>query len=78
MESILKLKELLPCRKVEIEYRTHDIFGDDILHGACKWDGNVLKPIDNDIYSIEDEISSYEWNGPNNLTVWYISKWVTG
>lgn len=74
----MKLKTLLPRRKVFIEYRTHSASGDDVLSGFCVWTGEDLKPGDRDCYSIEDELTSYEWDGPDNLIVWYESKWVTG
>ena len=69
------LKELLPDRKVFIEYRTHDPLGDDVLSGFCTWTGTELVPGDHDSYYIDDEISSFEWDGPNNLIVWYSSGW---
>lgn len=74
----MKLKELLTDKEIHIEYRTnHPEFG-DIFHGACVWTGSKLEPYDGDSYSIEDEIKTYEWNSPSDLTVWYESKWITG
>ena len=78
MESLLKLKDILPNRKVYIEYRTHDPLGDDVLAGFCTWHKDELVSDDGDDYSVDDVISSYEWDGPDNLIVWYDSKWVTG
>ena len=73
----MKLKDLLGDQKVDITYRTHYL-GRDMLVGFCFWDGSELTAIDGDSYSVEDEISSYEWDTPSNLTVWYESKWIEG
>lgn len=67
----MTLKEVLPERQVYIECRTHDVYGDDVLSGFCKWTGENLVAVGKTSYSIEDTISSYEWDGPNNLIIWY-------
>lgn len=74
----MTLNDILPGRKITIEYRTHGPLGDDILCGRCKWDGKELISLDSDEYFTDDIISSYEWNGPDYLIVWYLSRWVTG
>ena len=65
------LKSILPERRVFIEYRTHDNAGDDILVGFCKWTGTEMVPIKENKYPEYGEISSYEWDGPNNLIIWF-------
>lgn len=74
----MKLKKLLPKRKITIEYRTCDPFGQDILAGVCEWDGKTLIPLDGDLYYVDDEISSYVWENNNHLIIWYLSEWITG
>lgn len=71
----IKLKDILPNREVYIEYRTHDPFGDDCLYGFCKWTGTELESLDNDNYSVNDVIESFEWDGDKNLIIWYRSVW---
>ena len=72
----VKLKDILPKREVHIEYRTFTPDGQDCLSGFCHWDGKNLQPLDGDIYSLDDVISSHEWDGEKNLVVWYQSRWI--
>ena len=74
----IALGNLLPDREIHIEYRTNLPDGRDCLAGFCHWDGKELNPVDNDIYSVDDIISAYEWDGDKNLFVWYTSRWITG
>lgn len=73
---IMLLKELLPNRQINIEYRTHTPDGTDVFTGACKWTGSELVPLDGDEYFVDDIISNYEWNSDSELTIWYESKWI--
>ena len=72
----MQLKYLLEYKPIDIEYRTYDMFGDDILAGYCKWTGTELVALDGDNYSVEDEVYKYRRNTPRDLTVWYESKWI--
>ena len=72
----MKLKDLLGDTPVDIEYRTYDPFGEDILTGACRWTGSELISVYGDNYSTEDYISKHRWNHSNSLTIWYESKWI--
>ena len=74
----MTLKDLLSSNEVHIEYRTHLPDGTDVLSGFCHWDGENLYPLDNDDYSVDDVIESYEWDNNKNLIVWYESRWITG
>ena len=74
----MKLKDILPENTVYIEYRTNGPYETDILAGFAKWENGVLIPTDYDNWSVNDEISSYEWEDKNNLTVWYESRWISG
>ena len=80
---MLHLRDLLPaCKQVSIEYRCnapkHDD-EDDMLFGACYWDGKELISEDCDNYYLSDVIEKYEWNDahwyPYDLTVWIEVKW---
>ena len=73
----MKLKDLLKNTAIDIEYRTYDPFGEDVLAGYCRWTGSELVSVDGDNYSIDDYISKHRWNSSNNLTIWYESKWIT-
>lgn len=71
----MKLKDVLPPNEIPVEYRTYGPDDEDVFSGLAYWDGETLKPVDYDDYSIEDEICDYEFlNGL--LTVWYKSGWL--
>lgn len=78
----MKLKDLLSNKSLIITYRTiHPEYG-DLYAGSCKWDGKILIPNDGDDYSVEDEITNYKYTSkqdilPDELTVWYTSRWIT-
>lgn len=74
----MKLKDLLGDIPTDIEYRTYDPSGEDMLTGVCRWTGSELISIDGDNYSVEDYISKHRWNNPNSLTIWYESSWIVG
>lgn len=71
----MKLKDILPSYHIRnIEVRTNDPDGDDMLFGFCHWTGTELISGDGDNYYLNEEISKYEFDG-TNLTYWIISKW---
>ena len=74
----IRLKDLLSDTSVNIEYRTNSPLEDedDMLFGFCAWDGVELHSIDGDNYSIEDIISSFKWESPSDLIVWFESEWI--
>ena len=72
----MKLKDILSNSPIDkIEVRTNDPFGDDMLFGFCRWTGTELVSLDGDNYSIEDEITKYEFE-EYGLTYWIESEWV--
>ena len=73
----MKLKDLLKDYPINIMYRTH-YKEKDMLAGYCFWTGTELVSLDGDDYSVDDEISGYEWNGADDLTIWYESNWIEG
>lgn len=71
----MKLKDILPSYPINnIEVRTNDPDGDDMLFGYCHWTGTELISGDGDNYYLNEEISNYEFDG-EHLTYWIISKW---
>lgn len=75
----MKLIDLVKDKteNINIEYRTY-YQGKDMLVGFCLWKDKKIIPLDEDTYSENDEITSYEWNSPYNLTIWYKSNWIEG
>ena len=83
MVNYTRLRDLLPANKnVSIEYRCNAPKcddEDDMLFGACYWDGKELISEDGDNYYLSDVIEKYEWNDPHwypyDLTIWIEVKW---
>lgn len=43
----------------------------DLFTGACRWNDNKLISLDGDDYSLDEEISKYDYNEElNQLTIW--------
>lgn len=76
-KSITKLKDILPNYPINnIEVRTNDPFGDDMLFGYCHWTGTELISGDGDYYSLDEIITKYEFNEEKHkLTYWILSEW---
>ena len=74
----MKVKDILPNYPIRnIQVRTNDPWGNDMLFGYCHWTGEVLESGDGDSYYLEEEISKYEYDAENNkLTYWIISEWI--
>lgn len=71
----MKLKDILPNHPIgQIEVRTNDPWGEDMLFGYCAWTGNELISLDGDTYSIEEEITNYMWDA-HDLVYWFRSEW---
>ena len=71
----MKLKDILPSYPINnIEVRTNDPDGDDMLFGFCHWTGTELISGDGDNYYLNEEISKYEFDG-EHFTYWIISEW---
>ena len=74
---MLKVKDILPDYSLKnIQVRTNDPFGEDMLFGFCHWIDSELISADGDTYSIEEEIYKYEFNENGQLTYWIISEWI--
>lgn len=72
----MKLKDILPPHPLNnIEVRTNDPFGEDMLFGFCQWTGTELISGDGDNYYLNEEISEYKFDG-EHLTYWIVSKWI--
>lgn len=73
----MKVKDILPdCPIKDIQVRTNDPWGGDMLFGYCHWTGESLVSGDGDSYYLEEEIYKYEYDEENNyLTYWIISEW---
>lgn len=73
----MTVKDILPNYPLnDIEVRTNDPFGDDMLFGYCHWTGTELISGDGDNYYLDEEISKYELDEENHkLTYWIISEW---
>ena len=74
----MKLKDILPPYPLNnIQVRTSHPLDKDMLFGYCHWTGTELISGDGDNYSIEDEISKYEFDKDGQLTYWFISEWIS-
>lgn len=73
----MKLKDIIPNYPLEnIEVRTNNPFGEDILFGFCSWTGTDLISEDGDSYYLDEEIVKYEFDKKNKeLIYWIKSKW---
>lgn len=73
----MKLREIVGTHNYNtITYRTNGPFEeDDVFAGACSYINGKLKPLDDDSYSLDDEIIKFEGDD-NSLTVWYKSEWI--
>lgn len=73
----MKVKDILPNYPIKnIQVRTNDPWGGDMLFGYCHWTGENLISGDGDSYYLDEEISKYEFDkGNNKLTYWIISEW---
>lgn len=71
------VKDILPDYPVkDIQVRTNDPFGEDMLFGYCHWTGIELISGDGDSYYLDDEISKYEFDKETGeLIYWIISEW---
>ena len=57
----MKLKDILPNYPLEnIEVRTNNPFGEDMLFGFCSWTVTDLISEDGDSYYLDEEIVKYE------------------
>ena len=74
----MKLKDILPDYPLKnIQARTNGPFGGDLLFGYCHWTGTELISGDGDSYSVDDEISKYEFDEESrSLTYWFESEWM--
>lgn len=74
----MKLKDILPDYPLRnIEVRTNDPDGEDMLFGYCHWTGTELISGDGDNYYLNEEISKYEFDEEKReLTYWIVSKWI--
>ena len=73
----MKLRDILPDYPLKnIEVRTNDPWGEDMLFGLCHWTGVTLVSGDGDSYYLDEEITKYEFDEENRqLTYWIYSKW---
>ena len=71
----MKLKDILPDHHIDIQVRTTDPFGKDMLFGFCHWTGTELVSNDGDSYYIDEEISKYKFD-KYGLTYWFESEWI--
>ena len=82
----MKLREILQRINRDIPFISYRTFvslntddDTDIFAGACEYKDGEIISLDGDSYSLEDEISAYEYDKQNNiLAVWYKSKWIRG
>ena len=74
----MTLKDILPDYPLRnIEVRTNDPDGEDMLFGYCHWTGTELISGDGDNYYLNEEISKYEFDEEKReLTYWIVSKWI--
>ena len=76
IKETLKLRDILPEHPVDcICERGADPYGEDMLLGICKWDGENLIPLDGDSYSLDAEVLKYEYDENNNLSYWTPTTW---
>ena len=71
----MKLKDILPNHYINIQSRTYDPDGADMLFGYCHWTGTELVSDDGDSYSVEEEVIKYEFN-EYGLAYWFESEWI--
>lgn len=73
----MKLKDILPNYPLEnIEVRTNNPFGEDMLFGFCSWTVTDLISEDGDSYYLDEEIVKYEFDEKNKeLIYWIVSEW---
>lgn len=71
----MKLKDILPDHYINIQSRTYDPWGEDMLFGYCHWTGTELVSDDGDSYSIEEEVIKYEFND-YGLSYWFEPEWI--
>lgn len=76
-KSVTRLKDILPNYPINnIEVRTNDPFGEDMLFGYCHWTGTELVSADGDYYSVDEVITKYKLNEEKHkLTYWILSEW---
>lgn len=73
----MKLKDILPDHPLDcITVRCSDPYGEDMLFGSCRWDGEAIHSLDDDYYSLTQEILRYEYDSEGNLTFWFKSEWL--
>lgn len=74
----MKLRDILPSYPLQnIQVRTNDPFGDDMLFGYCHWTGSELVSGDGDSYYLDEEVVKYEFDEENGrLTYWIHSEWM--
>lgn len=77
----MKVKDILPSTPLErIMVRTNDPWNEDpdgILFGYVGWDGANFVDLDGDYYSLNEEVTRYEWEEDGSLTYWIHSDWVS-
>jgi len=75
----MKLKDILPEEPLDrIMVRTNDPWDEDpdgMLFGYVGWDGANLVDLDGDYYSLNEEVTRYEWEEDGSLTYWIHSDW---
>lgn len=75
----MKLRDILPKNPIKIMLRCNPPAGfdkpDGILSGYCFWNGAELLPLDGDYYTVEAEISRYEFAN-DYLVVWETVDWM--
>lgn len=49
-----------------------------MLFGYCTWDGENLRPLDGDNYSLNRKVERFEWDRDGNLTYWTRYEWEGG
>lgn len=60
-----------------IEVRTYDPDGEDMLFGFCHWTGVELVSGDGDSYYLDDPITKYEFDEQtHSLTYWFKGVWL--
>lgn len=57
-------------------YKSEEELEDGIMFGYCDWDGENLIPEDDDFYSLEWDVTKYEYDEEIGiLVVWIESDW---
>lgn len=77
-EPSLTLRDILPEYPLRnIEVRTYDPDGEDMLFGFCHWTGTELVSGDGDSYYLDDPIAKYEFDEQTrSLTYWFKGVWL--